>query len=177
MRKKHTLKFKLKIIREYDENILGYRLLAKKHSVSESTLRRWIDNYRLSGVDGLTAGKTKQTYPKDFKLSVLQYRLKHQLSYKETAKAFEIVNSSLIAQWQASYDKYGMVGLKSRTEGRPTAPMKSKKKRQSSKKQQPITNEEREELEHLRAKTRKLEIAIALEKKLQSLAQENQTKK
>ncbi|WP_412521676.1 helix-turn-helix domain-containing protein [Staphylococcus simulans] len=45
---------------------------------------------------------------------MLEYRLKHQLSYKETAEKFNIISSSVIAQWQKKFNEYGILGLKSK---------------------------------------------------------------
>ncbi|PKE22871.1 transposase, partial [Macrococcoides caseolyticum] len=115
---------------------------------------------------------TRKKYSTDEKLRIIQYRITNQLSYKETARIFDITNPTLIAQWQMKYNQYGILGLESKPKGRASKTMKNKKVDNTS-----LNESERQELIRLREENRRLEIAIALEKKLQSLARKNQTKK
>ena len=55
--------------------------------------------------------------------------------------------------------------------------MNKKPSKQEQKRSESLNETEREELERLRVENRKLEVAIALEKKLQSLARDKRTKK
>ncbi|MCD2138727.1 transposase [Salinicoccus halitifaciens] len=177
MRRKHSIDFKLSVIQEYLNGDLGYHSLSAKHKIDTKLLRTWVNQFNQNGVQGLTAGMTKSTYSNEFKLNVLQYRLEHQLSYRETANAFDIPNPSIIAQWQGKYNQYGILESDTKPEGR-RAQMNQKKP--SKKKQEqpaPLNETEREELERLRVENRQLEVAIALEKKLQSLARDKRTKK
>ncbi len=87
----------------------------------------------------------------------------HQLSYKETAKIFEISNPSLIAQWQMKYNQYGILGLESKPKGRASNTMKNNNKNVDNTQ---LSESERQELIRLREENKRLEIAIALEKKL-----------
>lgn len=174
MNKKYDLDFKLKLINEYKNGTFGLTALSKKYGINHSYIRTWIFQYESYGLDGLTSGMTRKSYSKEEKLNIIQYRLTHQLSYKETAKVFGITNPFLIAQWQMKYNECGILGLESKRKGRISKSMKKKAKQVVGK---PLDETERQELERLRAENRQLEIAIALEKKLQSLARENQTKR
>lgn len=177
MSKKYSIELKLKIINEYLTGDDGFRMLGAKYNISRSLIRTWVDQYKNNGVQGLTAGMTKSTYSKSFKLTVLQHRLEHQLSYRETAEIFDIPNFSLIAQWQSKYNQYGILGLETKLKGRSSKSMKQNTSKQKRKKLETLNETEREELERLRVENRKLEVAIALEKKLQSLARDKRTKK
>ncbi|MEB8093524.1 helix-turn-helix domain-containing protein, partial [Mammaliicoccus lentus] len=173
--KKYSLYFKLKLIREYKSGNEGYNSLSKKYNIDTSYIRKWLFQYDNFGVEGLTSGMTKRKYSKDEKLNIIYYRLEHRLSYKETAKVFGIMNPTLIAQWQKKYNDYGILGLESKPKGRVSKQMN--KHKNNSQNDKPLNETEREELERLRIQNKKLEIAIELEKKLQSLAQENRTKR
>lgn len=105
---------------------------------------------------------TRRKYSKDEKLKFILYRLQHQLSYKETAKVFGIMNPTLIAQWQMKYNDYGILGLESKSKGRVSKHMNSHKNNPQNNKS--LNETEREELERLHIQNKKLEIAIALEK-------------
>ena len=174
MNKSYSLDFKLKILQEYKSGQIGYGSLAKKYNIDHTYIYRWIYQYDTFGIQGLISGMTRRKYSKDEKCEIIEYRLKHHLSYKETAKIFNIPNPSLIAQWQKKFNEYGILGLKPKPKGRVSKAMKNKKSESSS---QTLNETEREELERLRYENKLLEIQIELEKKLQSLARKNQTKK
>lgn len=176
MSKRYSIELKMKVINEYLTGDDGFRILEAKYNINRSLIRTWLYQFKNNGVQGLTAGMTRSTYSKSFKLTVLQHRLEHQLSYRETAEIFDIPNLSLIAQWQSKYNQYGILGLETKLKGRPSKSMK-KPSKQKRNKSETLNETEREELERLRVENRKLEVAIALEKKLQSLARDKRTKK
>lgn len=162
---------------EYLNGDDGFHRLAGKYNIGHSQIKMWVNQFEQNGVQGLTAGMTRSTYTKSFKLEVLQYRIKNHLSYRETANAFDIPNLSVIGQWQSKYNQYGILGLETKPKGRPSKSMNEKPSKQEENRSESLNETEREELERLRVENRKLEVAIALEKKLQSLAQEKRTKK
>lgn len=177
MSKRYSIELKIKIVNEYLTGDDGFNLLEGKYNIERSLIRTWVEQFKDKGVQGLTAGMTKSTYSRSFKLTVLQHRLEHQLSYRETAKIFSIPNFSLIAQWQSKYNQYGILGLENKPKGRPSKSMNKQPSKQKQNKSETLNETEREELERLRIENRKLEVAIALEKKLQSLARDKRTKK
>lgn len=174
LNKKHELDFKLRLIKEYKDGNIGYNSLCRKYDIQSSVLRTWIYQFDTFGIDGLISGMTRKKYSTDEKLRIIQHRINNQLSYKETARLFGISNPTLIAQWQMKYNQYGILGLESKPKGRAAKTMKENKKKVNT---NSLNESEREELIRLREENRRLEIAIALEKKLQSLARKNQTKK
>ncbi|MCD8837210.1 transposase [Mammaliicoccus sciuri] len=48
----------------------------------------------------------KKKYSTDERLIIIQYRITNQLSYKETARIFDITNPSVVAQWQKKYSSH-----------------------------------------------------------------------
>src|SRR5699024_6926394 len=84
---KYSYEFKLMIVKEYLENSLGYGLLAKKHGIpSQSPIERWVRAYKEFGEDGLRRKHSKQVYPVQFKLDVLNFMKQTGASYQDTAK-------------------------------------------------------------------------------------------
>ncbi|WP_017549799.1 helix-turn-helix domain-containing protein [Salinicoccus carnicancri] len=164
MYRKHAIDFKLKMIHEYLKGNLGYDKLSEKYKIDTKLLRTWINQFNQNGVQGMTVGMTRSTYSKSFKLDVLQYRIEHQLSYRETANAFNIPNPSLIAQWQSKYNQYGILGLETKPKGRSSKPMNQKQSKKKQDEKAPLNETEREELACLRVEKRQLEVAIALGK-------------
>lgn len=107
--KKHELYFKLILINEYKEEKLGYRLISRKYNLDPSllkTCKTWIYQFDTFGIDALISGMTRKKYSTDERLRVIQYRITNQLSYKETARIFDITNPSVIAQWQKKYSSH-----------------------------------------------------------------------
>ena len=62
-----TPREKEKIILEYFNSGLGYRVIARKYNIAESVFRNWINQYRENGLDGLVSktGKGSAGRPKN----------------------------------------------------------------------------------------------------------------
>ena len=114
---KYDLNLKLKVAKEYE---LGNSAndLSKKYNIKTATIENWIQQYKSFGEEGLKKSMSKTKYSGEFKLSVIQYRQIHGLSYRETAEHFNIKNGSIIANWQRAYQEKGIDGLFSKV-GRP----------------------------------------------------------
>src|SRR5699024_2057677 len=109
---KFSYEFKLMIVKEYLENSLGYGLLAKKHGIpSQSPIERWVRAYKEFGEDGLRRKHSKQVYPVQFKLDVLNFMKQTGASYQDTAIAFKMNNPSLISNWYWIYLTIGLACL------------------------------------------------------------------
>lgn len=106
MYKKQELYLKLKLINEYKKEKLGYRLISRKYNLDPSLLKTWIYQFDTFGIDALISGMTRKKYSTDDRLRIIQYRITNQLSYKETARIFDITNPSVIAQWQKKYSSH-----------------------------------------------------------------------
>lgn len=91
MSKKYSYEFKLKIIQEYLNGTLGYKLLSKKYNISsKSQLQKWINQYKKYGKEELKTKKCNKKYTLNFKLDVLRFKRDTGASYKDTANAFGI---------------------------------------------------------------------------------------
>lgn len=74
MSKKYSYKLKKKVVDEYLNGTLGYKLLAKKYNISRAALiEKWVNQYKKYGNDRLKRKKTKKKYPLSFKLDVLRF--------------------------------------------------------------------------------------------------------
>src|SRR5699024_7276039 len=137
---KYSYEFKLMIVKEYLENCLGYGLLAKKHGIpSQSPIERWVRAYKEFGEDGLRRKLSKQIYPVQFKLDVLNFMKQTGASYQDTSVAFKMNNPSLITHWYRIFLKEGVEGLQEKTKGRPS--MSKNHKEKSSKQEKELSRE------------------------------------
>ena len=126
---KYHADLKLKIIKEYQNGMLTYDLLAKKYGMpSSSPIKQWVNLYTHYGKEGLIRKKTKEVYSVHFKLDVLQFMKRTGTSYQETANSFGIREFSILANWNCAFNKKGIEGLKSQPKGRPSMSKHPKKK-------------------------------------------------
>lgn len=164
MHKKYSYEFKLAVVKEYLEGILGYTSLSKKYDVSsDSLVKTWVNTYKEFGEVGLQPKKGKTDYPLDFKRNVLHFKESTGASYRETAIAFNLQNPSLIANWKRIYLEGGFEAL-NRSIGRPPKVVKKPSKKELS---QINKVSDESELERLRQKVTYLEIENAYLKKLE----------
>lgn len=101
---KYDYEFKLKVVKDYLKGTLGYKLLAKKYGMpSESPIRAWVRFYKEYGKEGLLRKRSKEVYPVQFKLDVLNFKKQAGASYADAASAFKLNNPSMIANWQRKF--------------------------------------------------------------------------
>lgn len=145
---KYDLAFKLKTVEAYLAGEGGYLTIAKKHGVpSESNIRKWVRIYLKYGRKGLEGKKKNKKYPVQFKVSVIEYKLRTGESFNNIALHFDIPEPSLVYSWYKVWQDKGIDGL-SQPKGRP--PMSKKTKKKTDKK---LTKEQQleKEIELLRA--------------------------
>jgi transposase len=141
--------FKQQVVDAYLAGEGGYSYIAKKFGVrSKTNVRKWVSAFKQLGKDGLLRKKLKTTYPVQFKLDVLNYKLKTGESFESVALEFGIHEPPLIVNWMNSWQKEGVEGL-SKIRGHPLMSNKPKKKESERK----LTKEQQleKEIELLRA--------------------------
>ena len=114
---KHSEQLKLKLVKQYLAGGVGIRVLARRHGVSRSALRRWVAAYREHGRDGLR--KKWDHYDAQFRMSVLVHMWKKELSQQQVAAVFDIRSPGCIAKWERQYHDGGIDALAPRPRGRP----------------------------------------------------------
>jgi transposase len=123
---KYNDNFKAKIVQEYLNGILGYKLLVRKYGMPSSTpIKQWVQAYKVFGAESLLRKISMKTYSVQFKLDVLHFMKHSSTSYQETAIRFGMNNPSLIASWNSKFLQEGIAGLE-KTKGRPSMPKKPK---------------------------------------------------
>ncbi|MFE8701987.1 helix-turn-helix domain-containing protein [Cytobacillus sp. FJAT-54145] len=143
---KYSEEFKIKLVTEYLNGHLGYKLLAKKYNMpSQTPLQDWVRAYKTQGIGGLKQKKGKAVYSVQFKLDTLQFMLETGASYQETAEQFRINNPSLIHRWMKTFKGQGIEGLNPKSKGRSSMSKKPNKKRNE---EQKLTREEELEREN-----------------------------
>lgn len=125
---KYNLAFKLVVVKAYLSGQGGYVTIAKKFNIaSDSTVSKWVKVYQTIGVSGLERRYINRSYTVQFKIDVLDYKLRTGKSYQEVANAYGMTEPSLLANWMRAWKKDGMEGL-SKPKGRPTMSKKKDRK-------------------------------------------------
>ncbi|OZM55718.1 hypothetical protein CIB95_15970 [Lottiidibacillus patelloidae] len=144
---KYSEKFKLRVVREYLDGTLGYRLLAKKYGITAvGQIKRWVRVYKEFGESGLRRKQSKQVYPVQLKLDVLNFMKQTGASYQDTAIIYKMNNPSLIANWYRTFMKEGIEGLMGKKKGRPSMSKNHKEKKRKQEKE--LSREEQLEREN-----------------------------
>lgn len=124
---KYSQQFKLRVVHEYLTGPKGLADIAKKYGIaSKENVRKWVQQYRTYGPNGLVPKQSITDYDGSFKLKVLKWLKQHRATLNETALKFDISEPSTIWQWQRLFDTGGIDAL-CRRRGRPTG-MNNKKK-------------------------------------------------
>jgi transposase len=101
---KYSEKFKLMLVKEYQQGKLSYKQLAEKHGMKGSSqIKRWVKVFEKFGEEGIMRKKQKETYSVQLKLDVLSFMKRTGSSETETALYFGLTNPPLIASWKKAF--------------------------------------------------------------------------
>ena len=146
--------------------------IAFKFSYSLSAMKRIVARYKKHGLDAILHSGTCNDFTQQFKLEIIN---RYYNGESKNSLAIEInVSYTVVSSWIQKYEQLGYNGLTD-NRGRPgVAKMGRSKKNQTNliKQQAPLTDLEREELNELRKRNRRLEMELEATKKLQALVQE-----
>ena len=113
---KYDEQFKFKLVQRYLSGT-GFKTVANEHGVRHSMVDRWVAQYRVHGMSGLTRKGT--SYDAAFKLQVLKRMWDECWSQARTAAIFDIRSPAHIGKWARQYDAEGVDALMRRRRPRP----------------------------------------------------------
>ena len=110
--------FKRSVVQDYLAGGGGYKGLASKYGVTSGQIRNWVGFYRLNGDKGLT--KKFSHYSAEFKLHILEYMWREELSFTQTIHLFDLRGGGgVVSAWQRKYHEGGITALAPKPRGRP----------------------------------------------------------
>ena len=112
---KYSKQFKLKVVQEFLKSG-GLRRVSQLFEISHSQVRDWVLTYQVQGIAGLSS--QYHHHSPQFKVQVLEYMSKHQISARPAAAHFGIGSMSSILRWQKLYNEGGITALANRQRGR-----------------------------------------------------------
>ncbi len=159
---RYTKAFKLEVVKKALAGKGGSKRLAAIYGADPSSIRNWIDRYRLYGHKCFN--KSYIGYSSSFKASVLHHMKRHKWSFRQTSAHFKIPASSSILQWQKLYNQGGITALEPRPRGRPAMAQRLKPFKPTNKPVEEMTQAElMREVQYRRAETaylKKLEAVL-----------------
>jgi transposase len=172
---KFNLEVKKKFIDLMKSNKYSIGKVATELGVSNSVAERWWRMYKIHGDEGLTMKSGR--YTGEFKVHVVKYMHKDNLSLREASTIFGIPSEATVLNWNRIYIEKGEMGLLDQTSGRPRKDIMKeneiKVEDNSLVKQTEDNVNLLDELKRLRAEVAYLKKSIALKEEKRSL----QTKK
>lgn len=99
---KHSLNQRLEIV---NKALAGepMMVLVRQYQVDRKTIRRWLRNYELDGIEGLKETGHRHHYSTKFKLSVVEDYLNNHLTVGMCCKKYHISSESVLGQWVSRY--------------------------------------------------------------------------
>ena len=179
---KYSYELKKKIVEEYLSGKSSYLVLEDKYQIAYSQIRRWVNNYKHFGDEGLMRSRNKRSYSVEFKLEAIKRYETSECSYQQLALELGLTNPSMIVNWRRKYLEEGVEGLLPHKRGRPVTKKNDRNQvPKPSTKKEPLDASTREALENrikeLEAENRKLTIQKMYLEQLRSLAREEAMKK
>ena len=79
---KYSYELKKKIVEEYLSGKSIYLVLEDKYQINDSLIRRWVNNYRHFGDEGLMRSRNKREYSVEFELEAITRYETSECSYQ-----------------------------------------------------------------------------------------------
>ncbi|WP_394800657.1 transposase [Aedoeadaptatus acetigenes] len=179
---KYSYELKKKIVEEYLSGMSSYLVLEDKYQIAYSQIRRWVNNYKQFGDEGLMRSRNNRAYSVEFKLEAITRYETSECSYQQLALELGLTNPSMIVNWRRQYREEGIEGLRSHKRGRPVTKKDDRNQAPNpSKSSEDLDASTREALENrikeLEAENRKLTIQKMFWEQLRSLEREEATNK
>lgn len=161
----------IEIAKMIDEGI-GLSSISQKYNYNVKTMNKIINRYKKHGINGILHKNSSNFFSQEFKLKIINM---HYEGQSINSLAVEInVSDSVVRTWIKKYEQLGYNGLID-NRGRPGVTKVGRPRKNQTKpaaQQAPLTDPEREELNELRKRNRRLEMELEATKKLQALVQE-----
>jgi transposase-like protein len=97
---------KVRISEEYLAGKTSTWQLARENSIGQTTVRRWIGNYRSMGIEGLSAGSVNTKYSVETKQSAVEDYLSGRYSLSEIRDKYKIRSDNQLRKWVAKYNSH-----------------------------------------------------------------------
>lgn len=123
---KYTIETKKALVELVNEKKYSTQSAASELGVSKQVAKRWMKLYEFHGNEGLVM--KRRTYSGEFKIGVVEYMHKNNLSVSEASAQYRIPSDATLLKWERIYYEEGAQGLMIDKRGRPRKNMSKKPK-------------------------------------------------
>lgn len=100
---KYSPEFRAGVSQEYIDGVGSVHFLADKYGIGYSTLRGWINEYRIHGISAF-CHKTNRSYSKEFKITCVKAVINGEGSVNDIIAKYGISSRSVLRQWIKVYN-------------------------------------------------------------------------
>lgn len=102
---KHSPEFRAKVSQEYLDGMGSVQFLADKYSIGYSTLKGWINEYRIHGISAFCHPTNRnRIYSKEFKLQCVEAVLNGEGTVDDIIAKYAISSRSVLRSWIKVYN-------------------------------------------------------------------------
>ena len=102
-RSKHSPEFRAMVSQEYIDGEGSVHFLADKYGIGYTTLRGWINEYRIHGISAF-CHKTNRTYSKEFKIKCVEAVRNKEGTVDGITARYGISSRSILRRWIMGYN-------------------------------------------------------------------------
>lgn len=102
-RSKYAPEFRAMVSQEYIDGEGSVHFLADKYGIGHTTLRGWINEYRIHGITAF-CHKKNRTYSKEFKIKCVEAVMNGEGSVNDIIARYRISSRSVLRQWIKVYN-------------------------------------------------------------------------
>lgn len=104
---KYNSKLKTQIVHEYLSTSQSTYDLGKRYEIRPRLIAKWVQRYRMGGLNSLKPRRHKRMFTADFKLNVIDYYQTHEESTAEVAARFDVL-ACQISIWRSQFERGGI---------------------------------------------------------------------
>ncbi len=102
-RSKYSPEFRAMVLQEYIDGEGSVHFLANKYGTGYTTLRGWINEYRIHGISAF-CHKTNRTYSKEFKIKCVEAVRNGEGTVDDIIARYGISSRSILRRWIMEYN-------------------------------------------------------------------------
>ena len=100
----YTPEFRAKVAQEYLDGNCSRKYLSEKYNIPGSTIRDWINIYKIHGINAFINTGGNKRYTKEFKIQCVEAVLKEKMSILDVVSKYQISSSHMLREWISLYN-------------------------------------------------------------------------
>lgn len=102
----YSPEFKAKAAQEYIDEVGSIENLARKYKIGASTLREWINKYRIHGISAFISASGNKSYSKELKIICVEEVLQGKGTINTVITKYNISSRRVLRKWIKEYNAH-----------------------------------------------------------------------